>query len=254
LIERFKVIRTRERIVEITSLKANDNELELREDVEGYIELRNASYENERGDKVLDKVNLSLFKFSLLGVFGKNENDLKDLELIFSGVLKLSSGKLLYDNSEKRHQDIVTVPRDGVVFLGTVIENITMFDSNKEGQAKEIIELLDIQSLLAELPLGYQTKLDYLSNSSLSKELIVWISFARALLTYPKIILINNSQYSLEEKSKIKFFNIVNQLSKSRNIVWIIPTNDEVIMKRCPQKLELISGELKEIRSKDVVL
>jgi len=93
---------------------------------------------------------------------------------------------------------VVYLPKRGRLFQGTILDNIAMFDPARKACALDTASLLGMDDFVANLPNGYETQVDQRSNHSLPLGLIQRTCIARALVTGPRVLILDRLFSSLD--------------------------------------------------------
>jgi ATP-binding cassette subfamily C protein LapB len=132
---------------------------------------------------------------------------------------------------------VAYVPNKGMLFEGTVMDNITMFEPGKELDAMNVAALLDLNKDVAKLPAGFQTKVNSMSNRIFPTSLIQRISLARALMRYPRILLLDRVNQAVDKDTEIVFQKLLSFLRGRTTLV--LATNDPKYIKRADKAFHL---------------
>ena len=141
----------------------------------------------------------------VVGVEGENPEQTRALMLSICGIYKPFRGDIYIDEYKTSAMDhanfggrVAYLPKKGRLFNGTILENIAMFDQDKRQIALDTAALLEMDGFVADLPNGYETRVDQRSNESLPLGLIQRISVARALVTFPRLLIMNRTLNSMD--------------------------------------------------------
>jgi ATP-binding cassette subfamily B protein len=136
------------------------------------------------------------------------------------------------------------VPQDITLFSGTIAENISMHEphssmqdiiiSAKRSNADDFINLL---------PDGYNTKLNERGNN-LSGGERQRIALARALLSKPDILILDEATSNLDSISEFAFHDIINNLQG--NMTTIIVAHRLSVVKSCNKIFVMDKGKIVE--------
>ncbi len=126
--------------------------------------------------------------------------------LLLKGLLKPKSGRILIDNrplsdytEETLGEKISYIPQDGILFQGTILENLTLFRDNEYAkQAKALCKELQLDVIIEKMPQGYHTQLGQGSVDFVSKGIKQRIIIVRSLVDYPKIILFDEANSAMD--------------------------------------------------------
>lgn len=194
----------------------------------GQIELRNVSFKYERGDIVLDNVNLTIKageKFALVGSSGGGKTTLCSLIPRF---YEVTSGAVLLDGEDVRgitletlRKQIGIVQQDVFLFAGTVRENIAYGKQDAtDEEIKEAAKRAQMHDDIMAMKDGYNTLVGergvMLSGGQKQR-----ISIARCFLKNPPILILDEATSALDSATEIKIQKIFDALSKGRTTLVI---------------------------------
>lgn len=176
-------------------------------DLEGEIELKGMSFQfSPDEEKVLDNLNLHVPQRSILGLTGPSKNGSTTLLLYMMGHFRPTEGKITIDGNDLRelspatlHGKVQYLSRNGAVFRGTILENITSFRGHRQSIALSTANILGLDPLVSPLPQGYETVID--SRTRLPMELVHRISLARVLVRRPRVLLVDKSTASMDSST-----------------------------------------------------
>ena len=183
------------------------------------IEIKNVSV-NYGNVKALDRVSISIKKGAFIGVIGPNGGGKTTLVKILLGLIKPMEGEV-HINSDK---PIGYVPQFNsfekkfpitvfkVVLMGSMSDRKIIFHKyTKEDKEKslEMLSLLGIAHLSERL-------ISQLSGGQMQKVLI-----ARALMTDPDILILDEPTASIDSQSRTDIYNLFNDLKSNKTIIII---------------------------------
>jgi ABC-type transport system involved in cytochrome bd biosynthesis fused ATPase/permease subunit len=135
------------------------------------------------------------------------------------------------------------------IFQGTLKENITLGDENISFQHldefSKMVGLKDYVDLNRE---GYNVHLQP-TGQHLSARIKKKISLVRALIDYPRLLLLEEPWLGLEENYASNIRDYL--LNKTPNTTVIVTTNDASFAAQCDKVIHLQNGEIKFITSKN---
>ncbi|MBF0240484.1 MAG: ATP-binding cassette domain-containing protein, partial [SAR324 cluster bacterium] len=179
-------------------------------DFEGAIELKGVSFRYDpQSAWVVKDANLKVEPNHIIAVMGENSGTTTTLLYLLMGMLKPETGSVLIDDyhitqwdTTELRQKIAYFPPTGVLFSGTIMENITMFDHSKHFAAMDAAALMGLDEHVANLPLGYQTRVGGQSTNFLPTGLIQRIAIARALVHRPRILLFDRANGVMDKETE----------------------------------------------------
>ena len=146
--------------IENTSLKNDENFNSL--------ELKNVSYiYPSASSKSVEEISLSIEKSQSIGITGKTGSGKTTLFLIMLGLLKPSSGSILFNNKElksnlkKWRSKIGYISQDIFLLDDSIKKNITFFEDQKEFDElkfQKVLEHSELKGFVDSLPNNSETK------------------------------------------------------------------------------------------------
>ena len=199
------------------------------EDIKGDIEFSDVSFKYPDGEEyVLQDFNLSIpfgTNLAIVGETGAGKSTLANLVCRF---YEPTSGRILLDGKDLRdrsqlwlHSSIGYVQQTPHLFSGTIRENLLY--GNPQATDEDIYEVLDLVSardLVEKLKDGLDTDIgeggDTLSTGE--KQLI---AFARAVISRPKIIILDEATANIDTVIEQKIQNAVSRIISGRTSIVI---------------------------------
>lgn len=228
---RFQTIQLgRERVKEILSLPttAGANQPPL-PDVQGRLTLRDVHfrYGDDEGE-ILRGIDLDIAPGQCIGVVGANGSGKTTLLSVVMGVLPPSRGQVLIDgmdlmdfDSSSFKRQIGYLPQEGELFKGTILENISMFDSEYRELALRAADDLGLTEVVAALPMGFETIVGDGAYDTLPTGLRQRVCIARALLHDPKVILFDEANASVDKVGDTFLMAALDRLKGDRTMIVI---------------------------------
>ncbi len=180
-------------------------------------------YNGSTDGSVLHGINLTAEpgqRLAILGATGSGKSTLIDLIPRFYDV---TEGRILMDGLDIRQirQDsllahIGIVPQETVLFSGTVRDNIRY--GRPEAEEQEVLaaaKAAQAHEFILELPEGYDTHVEE-RGTNLSGGQKQRIAIARALLTNPSILILDDSTSSVDVETETKIQSALDELMKGR--------------------------------------
>ncbi|MGB9721002.1 MAG: ABC transporter ATP-binding protein [bacterium] len=165
------------------------------------------SYEND--DWVLQDLNFEIRKgekIALVGETGGGKTSIISLLLKFykpnMGKIKIDDVDLNKINRHKLRSKVGFVPQDVMLFPGTVLDNIRLFNNNiPVEKVYEATKRIGIHERILNLPKGYDTDIiEQGINLSFGERQL--LSFARALVLNPEIIILDEATSAVDPQSE----------------------------------------------------
>jgi len=196
-------------------------------ELKGNISLNNVCFSYEKNNNVLENINLKTEKgqkVAIVGYTGAGKSTLANLILAFykptSGEIYFESENLLSLSKQQLRKNMAIVLQNIFIFKGTVRDNITL---GKEFYDEEVIaaaKKIGVHDFIMRLPQGYDTELlTEGKNISLGERQL--ISFARALVFNPRILILDEATASIDSQTEALIEKGIKELLKGRTSIDI---------------------------------
>ena len=198
--------------------------------ISGGFSFENVSYAfNEGGPPLLDALDLEVRSGEAIGVTGDTGSGKTTLLLLIMGMLKPTSGRVLFDgldigacDAKSLREQIAYLPQSAQLFQGTILENLTLFEGrDATEQALEASRLLRLDEVITRLPLGYHTKVGDGAQDDLPAGLKQGIVMARALVRKPRLILFDEANSAFDTKADAVLKMALGRLKRQATMVLI---------------------------------
>lgn len=191
--------------------------------IHGDVSFEQVSFSYEPGVRILDNVNFKAKagdSFAIVGPTGAGKTTLVNL---LSRFYNLDTGRILIDGTDiskvtihSLRAQMGVMMQDSFIFAGTIMDNIrygnhTADDEDVVRAAKTVCA----HDFIMELENGYQTEVNE-RGSRLSAGQRQLISFARALLADPKILILDEATSSIDTETEIALQKGLSELLKGR--------------------------------------
>ena len=174
--------------------------------IAGQLELRNLSF--RYGDKmpwILKDVSLTIAPGECIAIVGGNGSGKTTLLALMQGTLAPTVGRVLADGMDLQAHDPHTVrtqlaylPQHGMLFQGTILQNITMYRPELDMAAMDVADALGLDEVVATMAQGYDTSVGDSAYDSLPRGIKQRIAVARALVNHPKIVLFDEANTAVD--------------------------------------------------------
>ena len=221
------------------------------EEIEGNVEFKNVTFSYTQKEVVLKNFNLTVKKgtsVALVGTTGAGKSTIVNLLCRF---YEPTNGEILIDNKNYKersiswlHEKLGYVLQTPHLFNGTIKENVAygkkdasleeIIDACKKAQAHEFIE---------NLPNKYDTEVGE-GGSKLSLGERQLISFARAIIKDPKILILDEATSSIDTETEVKIQQVMNEFMSGRTTFIVAHRLSTII--NADLILVISNGEIKE--------
>lgn len=191
--------------------------------VKGEVTFSDVSFSYEEEHKILEHINFKVNEGETYAIVGPTGAGKTTIVNLISRFYNVDSGKVLIDgidisgvtlHSLRRQMGIMM--QDSFIFSGTIMDNIRY--GNKEATDEEVIQAAKTvcaHDFIMEMENGYETQVNE-RGSRLSAGQRQLISFARALLANPKILILDEATSSIDTETEILLQKGLNRLLEGR--------------------------------------
>ncbi|MBN9652673.1 ABC transporter ATP-binding protein [Halobacillus sp. GSS1] len=220
-----------ERIFEFLDEEPNVEEkkdaIELK-DMRGHIEFDHVQFAYDSKRIALHDINLEMKEgetVALVGHTGSGKSTIANLISRFydptKGAVKIDGVDLKNATIDSVRQQISVVLQDTFIFSGTIMENIRF--GRPDASDEDVIEAAKVvgaDDFIQRLNNGYETEVEERGNilSAGERQLL---SFARALLANPRILILDEATASIDTETELKIQQALRKLLKGRTAIMI---------------------------------
>lgn len=209
------------------NVKEKKNAIEYK-DMKGEIEFDHVqfSYDNDR--VALHEISLKMNQGQTVALVGHTGSGKSTIANLISRFYDPTKGSVKIDGIDVRdvkldnlRQNISVVLQDTFIFSGTIMENIRF--GRPDATDEEVIEAAKVvgaDDFIKRLASGYETEVEE-RGSILSAGERQLMSFARALLADPRIIILDEATASIDTETEMKIQKALRNLLKGRTAIMI---------------------------------
>ncbi|WP_281191828.1 peptidase domain-containing ABC transporter [Staphylococcus felis] len=242
------------RVIEITDLDQEnhtDNEKIDEINFNSDISFNNVSFYYGQRENILNNINFSIPKGKKIALVGESGSGKSTIAKLLLNYYNPQYGNICIDKynlndlklTEWRNK-IAYVSQQNFIFYGTVKDNLTIGYEKKSLTEVELIEackIAEAHNFISQLPQGYNTVLET-NGENLSGGQIQRIALARAILSKPEILILDEPTSSLDSSTEKK---IQNNLYKLDTTLLIISHRLSVVY-GCDNIIVLKNGRVSE--------
>ena len=202
---------------------------------ENYIEFSNVSFGYSKSKKILNKVNLKIYKNQSVGIFGNNGSGKSTFLNLVAGLLQSTEGKItidgkfnLYENRESWFKNISYVQQDIFLLDGSIEYNITLQNEliYNKSRLNEVNKILNLDKYFSTLPNGLSTQVGT-NGMSLSGGQKQIISIARALYKDSTIFIFDEPTSAMDTANSLLIKNLIYKIKNKKTMIVI--THDKIL-------------------------
>lgn len=191
--------------------------------IEGKVEFKDVTFSYEDGVEILKKINFTVEKGQTVAIVGPTGAGKTTIVNLISRFYNVDSGEVLIDGTNIEDVTIRSLRtqmgvmmQDSFIFSGSIMDNIRY--GNKTVSDEDVIraaKTVCAHDFIMEMEDGYNTQVNE-RGSRLSQGQRQLISFARALLADPKILILDEATSSIDTETEILLQQGLNRLLEGR--------------------------------------
>ena len=191
--------------------------------ITGKVEYRDVDFSYDEGVKILDKINFTIEPGESVAIVGPTGAGKSTIVNLLSRFYNPDSGQILVDGHDLQDVTIKSLRtqmgvmmQDSFIFKGTIMDNIRY--GNMEATDEQVMEAAKTvcaHDFIMQMEDGYNTEVNE-RGTRLSVGQRQLISFARALLADPKILILDEATSSIDTETEILLQRGLHKLLKGR--------------------------------------
>ena len=196
--------------------------------IDGKIKYENVNFSYNEGEKIIENLNLEINPGSKNAIVGATGSGKSTIIKLLNRFYELDSGSIYIDNINIKdysisslRRNIAFVSQDVHLFSDTILNNITLQNNNISFlRVKDAAKEIEIDNFISSLPNGYNynVKERGIGLSTGQRQLI---SFIRAYIKNPQILVLDEATSSIDTDSELLIQKAIEKITKNRTSIII---------------------------------
>lgn len=218
----------------------------------GKVEFDHVWFAYNKEEYVLKNINFLIEAGETLAIVGHTGSGKTSIISLLNRLYPINKGEIKIDGHNIKEYDIdflrsgiAVVLQDVFLFSGSVLDNITLRNPEIErSQAIEAAKMIGVHNFIMQLPGGYDYNvMERGSTLSLGQRQL--LSFIRALLYNPSILILDEATSSIDSQSELLIQRAIDKLISGRTSIVIAHRLSTI--RKASKIMVLDDGEIKEI-------
>lgn len=220
--------------------------------IKGSVEFKDVWFAYNDEDYVLKNLSFNIEAGETLAIVGHTGSGKTSIISLLNRLYHINKGEIKIDSKNIEAYDInylrsriAVVLQDVFLFSGSVYDNVTLRNTAIEkGQVVEAAKMIGVHNFIMQLPGGYDFNvMERGSTLSLGQRQL--LSFIRALLYDPAILILDEATSSIDSESEILIQHAIDKLIKGRTSIVIAHRLSTI--RKANKIIVLDRGEIKEM-------
>ncbi len=227
--------------------------------LKGKVELDKVSFAYNKENYVLKNISFTINPGETIAIVGHTGSGKTTIISLLNRLYHIQQGTIRIDNVNIENYDldylrknIGVVLQDVFLFSGSVMDNITLRNAEISGEKViEAAKLIDMHDFIMRLPGGYDYHVME-RGATLSMGQRQLLSFIRALLYDPSILILDEATSSVDTESEQLIQHAIDTLIKGRTAIVIAHRLSTI--RKADKIIVLDKGEIKEMGNHEELL
>ncbi|MBA5247835.1 ABC transporter ATP-binding protein [Marnyiella aurantia] len=195
---------------------------------DGRIEFQNVHFSYDDKQEVLKGISFKVSPGETVAIVGATGAGKSTIISLITRLYDINSGKILLDDVDLKEYELYNlrshvgvVLQDVFLFHGSIFENLTFGDGTiTMEQIRKVAEEVGVHDFIESLPGGYEYVVSE-RGSSISLGQRQLLSFVRAYLSDPKILILDEATSSIDHESEKLIQRATEKITKNRTSIII---------------------------------
>ncbi len=196
--------------------------------LKGEIEFKNVCFSYIKGNEVIHDLNLKIKEGTSLAIVGKTGSGKTTTVNLLCRFYEPTKGNIYIDGGDYKEyglgclrSNIGYVQQNPYLFSGTILDNLRYGKKDASiDEVRQACKIVGIDEFIMSNPNGYETKLSS-GGTSLSQGQRQLISFARALLRNPRILILDEATSNIDTITEKNLQDALLKIMKGRTSIVI---------------------------------
>lgn len=229
------------------------------EKIKGKIEFKKVSFGYEKGEQVLKNISFTVDPGDTIAIVGHTGSGKTTIISLLNRLYEIENGSILIDNHSIKEykldtlrKNIGVVLQDVFLFSGSVLDNITLRNPEvSQEKVEEAAKMIDLHDFIMELPGGYDFNVRE-RGGVLSFGQRQLLSFIRALLFNPSILILDEATSSVDTESELLIQHAIDKLISNRTSIVIAHRLSTI--RKANKIIVMDKGEILEMGTHDELM
>jgi len=182
------------------------------------ISLDSISFGYEKEQPVLNNFSAQFFRGNAYLFFGKSGSGKTTTLDIIAGLIQPQEGEILFEDQNQLPNSISYVLQDNILFEGTIQQNITQGKEFSKNELESTINQSGLSQLIKNVGLNFMIQEGGKGLSGGEKQRI---ALARALITNPSILLLDEFTSALDAATETEILKSIQEIKKEKIVIIV---------------------------------
>lgn len=193
------------------------------------LNLSNVSFQFPGVQKqTFDDLSLSIQAGECIAIGGQSGSGRSALLQLMAGILEPSKGNITLNGKnlseisiEDLSRQVAYLPQKTALFEGSLLDNVTVFDSSRIDRAMEVAKDLGLTDFVSRMPRGWDSIVGDMAADSMPPGFRQRVAIVRALSSNPSVILFDDSSASMDSEGDAMLLKYIESIRGKVTIVLV---------------------------------